>query len=132
MQDRTIVGEKRPKRSFSSITRKWVLLVVIFTCPAFFLFAYLGDPGRGIVAAGSAGVITITVRYFWDLSKHMWFWITIGFIVLLHVAAIALIRWPFQQYSFMQMLPIALLDFGIMYGIIRLFENTFEKNSRSH
>jgi len=29
----------------------------------------------------------------------------------------------------MQMLPIGLLDFAIMYGVIRLAENIFEKNS---
>jgi hypothetical protein len=93
----------------------------------FFLFAYLGDPGRGMAAAGSVGMIAVAVRYFWDLRSRTWFWVTIGFTILAHVPVIVLIRWPFNKYSYVQMLPIGLLDFAIAYGVVRLVEFAVER-----
>lgn len=78
-----------------------------------------------MAAAVSAGMTAVAVRYFWDLRKRTWFWVTIASIVLLHVPLILLIRWPSKQWSYVQLLPIGLLDFGIAYGIIRLAEKVF-------
>ena len=74
-------------------------------------------------------MISVVTRYFWDLRKRRWFWTIIALIVALHIPILLLVRWPSNQYSYMQMLPIGLLDFAIMYGVIRLAENIFEKNS---
>jgi hypothetical protein len=125
--ERAIMGESRYKRSFSSITRKWALLVSMGISLVFLFFAFLGDPGRGMAAAVSAGMIAVATRYFWDLRQRTWFWIAIGFIILINVPLIVLIPWPFKQYSYVQMLPIGFLDFAIAYGIIRLLELVIEK-----
>jgi len=71
----------------------------------------------------SAGLIVVVLKYFWDLRNRVWFWLTITFIVSLHVALILLIPWPDNDYRGVQLLPFALLDFGIVYGIIRLVES---------
>lgn len=116
-----------PERSFASISRKWGLLVGICVSPLIFL---VHDEVKGAAAAYSAGMIAVTIRYFWDLRKRIWFWITVAFIVLLHVPIVLFVRWPFNQhYTYIQMLLPALLDFGIMYGIIRLVERALEHNS---
>ncbi len=126
MQERRLeMEENRPKRSFGSISRKWALLVVVCVSPLLFLFH---DEARGVAAAFSAGMIAVAVRYFWDLRNRMWFCATISFIALLHVPVILFVRWPFnQRYTYVQMLPVAFLDFALIYGVIRLAERVFEK-----
>jgi hypothetical protein len=120
-------GHTGPKRSFASISRKWGLIAGICAFSLSFLFH---DEVKGAAASYSAAMIAVAVRYFWDLRKRIWFWITVIFIVLLHVPVILFIRWPFNQhYNYVQMLPPALLDFAIMYGIIRLVERAVENNS---
>lgn len=132
MHEHILVEEEQkeaPKRSFALITRRWALLATICTSPVFFLFAFFGDPGRGMAAAIATGMITVAVRYFWDLKRHLWFWITIGLTALLHVPLVWFIPWPDNQYTYIQLLPLALLDFAIVYGVIRLAENAIGENS---
>ena len=75
----------------------------------------------------SAAIIVGAVRYFWDLRKRVWFWMTTAFIVSFHVALVLVIPWPDNDWRGVQLLPIGLLDFAIAYGIIRLAENVIEK-----
>jgi hypothetical protein len=122
--------ENRPKRSWDSITKKWVFVVVVCCSPLFFLLASSGDERRGMAAWISASMIGFAVRYFWDLRKRFWFWMTIGFVAAIHVPLILLIRWPLklEQYRGVQFLPIAFLDFAFVYGAVRLVESVTEKS----
>ena len=122
MHERTLMSENKHKRSMESVTRKWVILAGICTSPIFILFIYLGDPGRGEAAWGSAVAVALAARFLWDLKDRTWYWVTIVVIVLLHVLLILLVPWPFKRWSYIQLLPIAFLDFGATYGIIRLVE----------
>ena len=114
------------RRSFDSISKRWALLVGVCCLPLLFVFAYLGDTGRGMAAAISAYIIAVAVRYFWDLRRRIWFWVTIALIVCLHAALVRFIAWPDRDYRGVQLLPIGLLDFAVAYGVIRLVENVFE------
>jgi len=122
--------DETPKRSLNSITKKWVFLVIGCSSPLFFSLAFLGDERKGMVAWISASMIGFAIRYFWDLRNRIWFWVTIGFVASIHVPVILLIRWPFklEEYRGVQFLPIALLDFAIVYGAIRLVESAMEKS----
>jgi len=51
-------------------SRKWLLIVLLCMVPPFFLFAVLGDPGRGRAAAISLAVIVIAARSRWDWKKY--------------------------------------------------------------
>ena len=115
------ISEQR--RSFASLTSRSGVLVGVCCSPLLLLFVYFGDPGRGMAAFISAGVIVIGVRYFWDLKNRVWFWMSIALVVGLHVALVLVIPWPDKDWRGIQYLPIALLDFGIVYGIIRLVES---------
>ena len=126
----------KPNRSFDFFTRKWTLLVMLCIAPVYILFAYFNDPERGLAAYISVAIITVAIRYFWDLRSRVWFWITITFIALLHVLFVLLIRLPdrrwnqVQHWSYMQLLPFGILDLGIAYGIIKLVESVVEKCSQ--
>ena len=117
MYEQPLTKENDRKLFFDTLTRKSALVVALCSLP-FFLFAYLGDPGRGRTAAICAFVIGTTSRAFWDLRKHVWFWITMSILVVAHVPLVLLIPWSSKSYPGMVLLPVALLDFAIVYGCI--------------
>jgi hypothetical protein len=88
----------------------------------YIVFALLGDPGRGQAAAVSVAMIAIVTKYFWDLRRRAWFWVTIATIVLAHVLLVLSIRWPYARATWVALLPVGWADFGVCYGIIRLAE----------
>lgn len=111
------------------MTRKWAILAAVCTSPLFGIFAYFGDPGRGQAAWVGAGMIAVAGRLLWRLRDRPWYWVTLAVIVGLHVPLILFIRWPFKQYSYMQLLPLGFLDFAVVYGVIRLVERVIEGDS---
>lgn len=120
------MGQDNHKQSVDSITRKWAILAGICTSPIFVLFIHFGDPGRGMAAWACAGMISLAARFLWDLKDRAWYWITIAVIVLLHIPLILLVPWPLKRWSYVQLLPLGLLDFGFTYGIIRLVEKVID------
>ena len=129
------MGENAPKRSFDSITKEWALLAgVTSVVPVYFLVAHFSDDGKALVASVSAGMITVIVKYFWDLRKRIWFWFTVAFIMFLHVLLVVFLPAPsksgnYVHWNYVQMLPYGLLDFGIAYGIIGLVEKVADRSS---
>jgi hypothetical protein len=129
------MGENRHKRSFDFFTRKWTFLVILCVSPAYILFTYFGDPGGGLLAYVSIAMTTVAVRYFWDLKRHVWFWVAVAFIASLHVILIVFVglpeaRWAWvQHWNHMQLLPFGLLDFGVAWGIIKLAEIAFQQRA---
>ena len=129
------MGENGPKRSFESISNEWVLLAgVICMVPVYFLVSHFTDDGKALVASVSAVMIVLATRYFWDLRKHVWFWVTIAFIVFLHVLLVLFLpppakQWNYVHWNWVQMSPFGLLDLAIVYGVIRLVENVAKRSS---
>jgi len=62
--------------------------------PVYFLVSYFTDDGKALVASVSAAMIVLATRYFWDLRKHVWFWLTIAFIVFFHVLLVLFLPPP--------------------------------------
>ena len=126
-------GENAPKRSCDSISQEWASLAAfVSVIPIFFIVSHFADDTRALVAACSAGIIVLTVRYFWDLKRRIWFWTVITFIVFLHVLLVLFLPPPAKQWNYVhwnrvQMLPFALLDFGLAYSIVRLVETVMKK-----
>jgi hypothetical protein len=126
------MGENKHKQTRDSITRTWVILMVICTLPIWAAYIYLGDPGRGQAAWASSVAICFAARFFWDLRNRGWFWVTLTIIVLLHLPLILLIPWPDIHLTYIAALPFVFADFGIAYGIIQFTENLAERNSKKN
>ena len=109
-------------QSSKRLTPIWALTAVICASPLFFLFASQGNPGRGRAAMLSAAVIIIAIRSRWDLSDRLWFWITMVIIVALHVPLVLLTQWPQKGYAGYALWLPAVLDFGVIYGLIKVAE----------
>jgi hypothetical protein len=112
------------KSIFDKLTKKSAILIALCASPLFFLFAYLGDPGRGRAAAVCAFVLLTCARLFWNILKPVWLWLTIAIVVICHVPLITLVSWTNKDYPGIVLLPIALLDFVVVYGAFWLLEKT--------
>jgi len=105
------------------LTRKWLLIIILCMTVPFVLFAFLGhDPGRGRAAAICTGVIMIAARARWDLRKHRWFWVVLTIISTFHVLLVLLIPWTSKSYPGLILFPVGVLDYALVYGIIKLVE----------
>jgi hypothetical protein len=114
-------------RSPGVFTRKWLTVVLLSMVPLFFLFALLGDPGRGRAAAISWGMIMMAIRARWDLRRRGWFWVTAAVLVGFHAFLVQYIPWTDKSYPGYALLPVGLLDYGAMYGCIKLVEKVIKK-----
>jgi hypothetical protein len=96
------------QQSSNPLTARLALIAVTCASPLFFVFALLGDPGKGRVALVCAAVTIIAVRSRWDLRERPWFWVTIATIIALHVPLVLLVRWPQNSYPGFTLAVIAL------------------------
>ena len=119
--------EANSSQSSDVFTRKWTLVAILCMVPAFALFAYFGDPGRGRAAAGSTIVIMYAARGCWDLRRHTWFWVTLSIFIALHVLLVLLVPWTSKSYPGPILFPIAVLDYAIVYGCIKLVEKVAKR-----
>ncbi len=115
-------------QSSRRLTPLSALIAVLCASPLFFLFASLGDPGRGRAAMLSAAVIIIAIRSRWDLSHRLWFWITVSIVAGLHVPLVLLTRWPQGGYAGYALWLPAVLDFAVVYGFIKVAERIVQPN----
>lgn len=100
---------------------KWGFLAVLFSSPIVLLFGILGDFGRGLTAGGCAALIIGIIKTFWCFDRHLWFWITITFLVALHIPLVVYFPIPITgNFTVWELLPAAIIDFSIMYGCIKL------------
>ncbi|MGD1106595.1 MAG: hypothetical protein ABR865_06080 [Terracidiphilus sp.] len=116
------MSEKDPKQVLDTLTEKSSILLALCASPLFFLFAYLGDPGRGRAAAISAFLILLCAKIFWSLRKYVLFWFALTIVTLSQIPLIWLIPWSNRDYPGVVLLPLALPDFAIIYGILKLVE----------
>jgi uncharacterized membrane protein YedE/YeeE len=116
------MSEEDPKQVFNQLTEKSVILIALCASPLFFLFAFLGDLGRGRAAGIGGFVILLCVRIFWSLRRRILFWLTLGIVSLCHVPPVFLIPWNNRSYPSIVLLPFALPDFAIVYGAFKLVE----------
>ncbi len=121
------MNENNGNESSDLFTRKWLLIVIVCVLPAFGLFAYFGDPGRGRAAAGATAVIMYAAKANRDLTNYVWFWITLVVIILLHGALVFLIPWTSKSYPGLILLPVAVLDYAVVYGCVKLAEKILKR-----
>ena len=101
--------------------------------PMLLLFIYLGKADMGLAVFIVLGVITVAIKIRWNLSKHVWFWALIVFILALHIPLFFIVRWPQGNLpTLFYTLPFGLIDFLIISGILGLAEKLLSKDSSSN
>jgi hypothetical protein len=112
---------------FDRLTKSAALVVTLFAVLFYFVFEYVVGPAKGRVASICAAMIVTTVWMRWDLRKRVWFWVMIAILILLHLPLVMLLPWTNNNYPSIVLLPVALLDLAIIYGIIKLAEKTMTR-----
>jgi hypothetical protein len=110
---------------------KWVMLIALFSSPAFFLLFYYGYPGKGKVASAFVGMILFAIRARWGLRKYMWFWLTVAIIFALHLPIVWYVPWPDERYPNIALLPLALLDYALVRGCIKVVEKLINRSDEA-
>jgi hypothetical protein len=97
-------------------------VAILLAAPVFLLFAYFGEPGRGRAAAVGVLVLAMAAGASWDLRREVWYWVTIVLLVACHAPIILLVPWTDKSFPGLTLLPIAVLDFAIVFAVIKLVE----------
>jgi hypothetical protein len=92
------------------------------------LFCFLGKWETGIGAWICSGIVLLAVRVHWDLRKHVWFWIAVILAFIIQIPIVLLIPWDDRNLTGISLLPVAVLDYGLAYGCIKLAELLIKKD----
>jgi len=127
------MSEEDPKHVFDSLTKspKWAIVFALCASPFFFLFAYLGDPGKGRAASICAFVIILCARIFWSLRGYVLFWVALTIVTICQILPIFLIPWGNRDYPGVVLLPLAFLDFAIVYGVLKFVEKMTNRGKQA-
>lgn len=109
------------------------LKIVAILAPVFFLITFLANADMALAACIVLGMIMLAVKIRWNLRRHLWFWATVIFILVLHVPLVFMVQWPQGKGpTLIYTMPIGILDFLIILGAVGLAERVFSKKSSSN
>ena len=83
----------------------------------------------GFGAAPCFALVLLVIMVRWDLRKHIWFWLVILSAMLLQIPIVVLIPWGNRDITGISILPVAALDYGIVYGGIKLIERLMNRSN---
>jgi hypothetical protein len=110
------------KESEKKITLLWSAAAAIITFPLFLLFNYFGKSGEGRAAWLCAMTLLLAVKVRWELSKHLWFWITIASIAALHIPLITFVPWTAKWIPSFVILPFCIVDGIAILTLVQFVE----------
>jgi hypothetical protein len=94
----------------------------------FFLITFLSNADMGLATCIVLGMVMLAIKLRWRLRKHLWFWGVIGLVLALHIPLVRIIRWPQGNVpTLFYTMPLAIADFLIILGAVRLTEKFFMK-----
>ncbi len=105
-------------------------IIGVCLLPVFFFFVYLGKPELGFTTVIVLGMALIAVYLRWKLRRHIWFWLTVICVLLIHIPFLTLIHWPQTNMpTIAYSMPFGIADFLIMSGALTLAQRIFLKES---
>jgi hypothetical protein len=118
-------GKEAPRK----LTAKSAYIALLYAVPIFILFCFLGKWEMGIGAWICSGLVFLVMRTRWDLRKHVWFWIAVAFGFVLQAPIVLLIPWGNRNLTGISLLPVAVLDYGLVYGCVKVAELLMTRNA---
>jgi hypothetical protein len=109
------------------LTAKSAYVALFFALPVLLVFVLLGKWEMGIGAWICIGLVLIVVRSHWDLRANPWFWVSIALSVLFQIPLILMIPWNSRSVTGIILLPVAVVDYALVYGCIGLSERMAKK-----
>lgn len=106
------------------------LIIAAILVPVLLLFIYFGNEDLGMTVVIALAAVMIAVRIRWSLRRQLWFWVTIGLVLVLHIPFFLFVRIPPAWFHAVAVLPIAIPDCLLTLGVIRIVEKFHERGSR--
>jgi len=108
-----------PAPPFSAPSRWEGALIGLGALLAYFALAFVLGEARGTIAGAFACSFALAARISWPLRRQVWFWLTIGVLAALHIAALTLFNWSTAaQWTGLTFIPFAMADTTILLVII--------------
>ncbi len=97
----------------------WGVLCVIFgTILLAGLFDYFGRFDLALPSIISAGMVAIAIALRWKLRRHVWFWVTMTFLAVLHLPLILFLPWTTEWIPAVVIAPFGIADLFAMLWIL--------------
>ena len=106
------------------------LIIAAILVPVLLLFRYFGHEDLGMTVVIALAALMVAIRIRWDLRRQVWFWETIGLVLVLHIPFFYFVRIPPAWFHAVAMLPIVIADCLLTLGVVRVVEKFHERNSR--
>jgi hypothetical protein len=94
MRRSKLLGKVNELRKMPTLRWRGILAMFACTIPLAFLFGYFGAIDIFMPVTGTFIVLFFTLRCHWELKGRLWFWITVGIWIAIHVWTIVRIHWP--------------------------------------
>lgn len=98
--------------------------------PVFLIFRYAGRTDIGLNLCVCLLGVFAGIKVCWKLRSHFWFWGVILLVLSLNIPLILIIEWPRRWVPGVALLPVALAEFALTIGALRLAERLFAKTSQ--
>lgn len=113
------MSDEKPESVLRSLLQIAAAAAVSFI---FFFFIVPNQPGKGgAIAACTVGGV-MAMRACWSLSRYAWFWITFAAIFFIQGCLIFVLPWSTERFPGIILVPIGLVDFAFVYGIVKLIQ----------
>jgi hypothetical protein len=106
--------------------RLWGAVLGIAFLPMIPLLDHIGRFELVYPVICSVAAIGMTIRGYWESLGKLWFWGTITIIAALHLFMILRVPWKAGRVPVQFLIPICIVDFAIVLGIVGLVEKVFD------
>jgi hypothetical protein len=106
-------------------------IIGIALLPVYLLIRHFGNSDEALASCVCLGINLLFIKLNWDLRAHVWFWVVVTGLLLLHVPLIFKTQLPHRWIPGIALLPIGLMDFAIYVGVIKFVSNVVFKTSLS-
>lgn len=115
----------------STTVKIWGVVALLLYFPVESYVSSHFDPGRGRAAGIAFGLLVLAIRAFWYLRRHVWYWVTIVFLVAIHVVLVIRVPWSNRSLPAPALWPIGIADFAAVCGFIKLVEKLMGGDPKS-
>lgn len=106
----------------------WAVVALVLSLPVAAAVEHYYDPGRGRAAGVAFGLMILVGRAFWYLRRHLWFWLTVAALVIIHLVLVVAVSWTNKSFPAPELWPVGFADFAAMCGFIKLVEKLMRKS----
>jgi hypothetical protein len=108
-----------------------VLILMALSLPVFWLFDHFGRLDMALPTLNCVGVLGLLIFLKWKLRRHVWFWIAMIIVAVLHLLLICYVPWTNKWVPALAIAAIDSADFCIVLWILAVVGKLVERPKAS-